>query len=202
MNETYVTVVGNAVTGVALRVTDGGTPMATFRVANTPRRFDRERNSWQDGPSSFYSVTCWRALAENAYASIKVGQPVLVTGRQRVRPWTGKDGRAGLSVEIDAVALGHDLTRGQTTFEKVRRGQGGDAQAQASEVALAELAAEPIQDVDPFTGEIRQPAMRDPWADEADEAEAAAEADPDESDDAEEANELDLAASGERATVS
>jgi single-strand DNA-binding protein len=200
VNETYVTVVGNAVTGVTLRVTDGGTPMATFRVASTPRRFDREHNSWQDGPSSFYSVTCWRALAENAYASIKVGQPVLVTGRQRVRPWTGRDGRAGLSVEIDAVALGHDLTRGQTAFEKVRRGQGGDAQAQASEAALAELAAEPVQDVDPFTGEIRQPIARDPWADEADEAEETDEADAAEDADASAgADELELAAaSGDR----
>lgn len=160
MNETYVTVVGNAATEVTFRVTATGTPMATFRLATAPRRFDRERSSWQDGQTSFYSVTCWRSLAENVVASIKKGHPVVVTGRQRVRLWSGDDGRNGMSVELDAVAVGHDLTRCTTTFEKARRGQGGDdAQAQASAQALAELSEQPLEEVDPWTGEMRTPAV-------------------------------------------
>jgi single-strand DNA-binding protein len=158
VNDTYVTVTGNLVTDVSLRVTATGTTVASFRMATTSRRLDRDSNTWRDGHTSYYSVTCWRGLAENVDASLKKGQPVIVTGRQRVRPWTGEDGRQGVSVELDAVAVGHDLSRGTTRYEKVRRGRARGPEAEASEAALAELAAEPDAEVDPWTGEVREPA--------------------------------------------
>jgi single-strand DNA-binding protein len=42
MNDTYMTVIGNVCDEPKLRVTGGGHTVANFRVASTPRRFDRE----------------------------------------------------------------------------------------------------------------------------------------------------------------
>ncbi|MCP9988052.1 MULTISPECIES: single-stranded DNA-binding protein [Streptomyces] len=122
MNDTLVTIVGNVATGVEYRETPAG-GMARFRFAVTARRWDRERSAWADGHTSFYTVNAWRQLGANLAASVAVGEPLVVHGRLRVReePADGRDGPRRTFVDIEAVAAGHDLTRGTAAF---RRGGG------------------------------------------------------------------------------
>jgi len=120
VNESSITLVGNAVTDVRLRSTGAGVPFATFRLASNPRRFDRESARWIDGDPLFVTVVCWRILAENVAASLVQGDPVVVTGRLRVKEWEKGD-KKGTSVEVDAQAVGHDLARGRSQFTRVRR---------------------------------------------------------------------------------
>lgn len=119
MNDTMVTLVGNVATGVEFResVTGGA---ARFRFAVTSRRWDRQRSVWTDGPTSFYTVWAWRTLGANLAASVSVGEPLVVHGRLKVRE-EERDGQRRTSVEIDAVAVGHDLTRGTSAFRRVAR---------------------------------------------------------------------------------
>ncbi len=126
MNETLVTLVGNAATGVEYRETVGG-GMARFRFAVTPRRWDRGKQLWTDGHTSFYTVWAWRALAANLCGSVSVGEPLVVHGRLRVREDERED-RRRTSVDVEAVAVGHDLSRGTAAFRRVMRaGPGLDA---------------------------------------------------------------------------
>ncbi|MDT9686356.1 single-stranded DNA-binding protein [Streptomyces sp. TRM76323] len=122
MNDTLVTIVGNVATHVEYRETPTG-GVARFRLAATTRRWDRERSAWADGHTSFYTVNAWRQLGANLAASVTVGEPLVVHGRLRVReePTGGRDGQRRTFVDIDAVAAGHDLTRGTAAF---RRGGG------------------------------------------------------------------------------
>ncbi|MGW6598455.1 single-stranded DNA-binding protein [Streptomyces sp. NPDC055036] len=119
MNDTVVTVVGNVATGVEFRESATG-GVARFRFAVTGRRWDRQRNGWADGPTSFYTVWAWRTLGANLAASVSVGEPLVVHGRLRVRE-DEREGQRRTSVEIDAVAVGHDLTRGTAAFRRVTR---------------------------------------------------------------------------------
>nr|WP_233518307.1 single-stranded DNA-binding protein [Streptomyces corynorhini] len=119
MNDTVVTVVGNVATGVEFRESATG-GVARFRFAVSPRRWDRRRGGWGDGPTSFYTVWAWRTLGANLAASVAVGEPLVVHGRLRVRE-EEKDGRRWTSVDIDAVAVGHDLTRGTSAFRRATR---------------------------------------------------------------------------------
>ncbi|RAG86579.1 single-stranded DNA-binding protein [Streptacidiphilus pinicola] len=122
MNGTMVTLVGVAVSQVRYATTVGGVPVAHFRLAATERRFDRPRQVWVEGDTSYFTVWAWRSLAENALTSIGCGDPLLVTGRMRVREWERTDGRPkGVSAEIEATALGHDLARGTTVFRRTLR---------------------------------------------------------------------------------
>ncbi|MFD0368259.1 single-stranded DNA-binding protein [Streptomyces sp. NPDC127114] len=116
MNETTVTLVGNVATNVEYRETVGG-GVARFRFAVTARRWNRERAVWTDGSTSFYTVSAWRSLGANLAASVSVGEPLVVHGRLKVRE-EEVDGRRKTFVDIDAVAVGHDLTRGTAAFRR------------------------------------------------------------------------------------
>ncbi|SCY83190.1 single-strand DNA-binding protein [Streptomyces sp. 136MFCol5.1] len=120
MNETVVTLVGNAATGVEFRETATG-GMARFRFAVTARRWDREKQFWTDGHTSFYTVWAWRTLASNLAGSVAVGEPLVVHGRLKVRE-EERDGQRRTFVDIEALAVGHDLTRGTAAFRRVVRG--------------------------------------------------------------------------------
>ncbi|MER7620206.1 single-stranded DNA-binding protein [Streptomyces sp. NPDC126503] len=121
MNETTVTLVGNVATAVEYRETPTG-GVARFRFAVTARRWDRERGTWSDGNTSFYTVSAWRSLGANLAASVSVGEPLLVHGRLRVRE-DERDGQRKTFVDIDALAVGHDLARGTTAFRRAARAE-------------------------------------------------------------------------------
>ncbi|MFD7443533.1 single-stranded DNA-binding protein [Streptomyces sp. NPDC059909] len=121
MNETMVTLVGNVATGVEYRESANG-GYARFRFAVRSRRWDRQRELWADGPTSFYTVWAWRALGLNLAASVSVGEPLVVHGRLRVRE-EERDGVRRSSVDIDAVSVGHDMTRGTSAFRRVTKAE-------------------------------------------------------------------------------
>jgi single-strand DNA-binding protein len=117
MNEPLITLQGNVGTEIVLR-RSGETPVADFRLAVTPRYFDRTTGSWVDTAAQWYSVAAWRALAQHCHASLKVGDPVLVTGRLSQRSYTTRAGTEAVALEVTATGVGHDLTRGTTLFTK------------------------------------------------------------------------------------
>ncbi|GGV80352.1 single-stranded DNA-binding protein [Streptomyces thermoviolaceus] len=119
MNETMVCVVGNVATQVVYREPSSG-PSARFRLAATSRYWDREKNAWTDGHTNFFTVWANRQLAMNVAASLTVGDPVLVQGRLKVRTEV-RDGTPRTWADIDAVAIGHDLTRGTAAFRRTGR---------------------------------------------------------------------------------
>jgi single-strand DNA-binding protein len=121
MFDTQVTVVGNLVADPRLAYTKDGQPIASFRLASTPRRFDRASGEWKDGDTLFTSVTCWRSLAENVHLSLRKGNSVIVIGRLSVRPYETKDGDKRQSVDIDAMAVGPDLGRATTIIKRIER---------------------------------------------------------------------------------
>ncbi|MFI0962220.1 single-stranded DNA-binding protein [Streptomyces sp. NPDC021080] len=116
MNETMVCAVGNVATRPVYRDLANGAS-ARFRLAVTSRYWDREKNGWTDGHTNFFTVWANRALATNVGASVSVGDPVIVQGRLKVRTET-RDGQSWTSADIDAVAIGHDLSRGTSAFRR------------------------------------------------------------------------------------
>jgi single-strand DNA-binding protein len=131
MFDTNVTVVGNLVAEPRLASTNDGQAVASFRLASTPRRFDRAAGVWKDGDTLFTNVTCWRALAENVYMSLKKGSSVIVLGRLSVRPYVTKEGEKRQSVDIDAVAVGPDLGRATALIRRAERTAQHSVEAEA-----------------------------------------------------------------------
>jgi len=96
-------------------VTQDGLPITSFRLASSQRRFDRNQNRWIDGETNWFTVTSFRQLAINTSESVNKGDRIVVTGKLRVRDWDNGE-RSGTSVEVDADAVGHDLSWGTATF--------------------------------------------------------------------------------------
>ncbi|HEY3630472.1 MAG TPA: single-stranded DNA-binding protein [Jatrophihabitantaceae bacterium] len=120
MNDTYITIVGNVVDDPRPRTTGAGVPVASFRIASTSRKRNNETGLWEDNEKLYARVTCWRNTAENVVASLRKGQPVMVTGRFFAREYI-KDEVTRMSYELDAIAVGHDLARGTSVFTKITR---------------------------------------------------------------------------------
>jgi single-strand DNA-binding protein len=109
--DAYVQLTGNV--GGTVEFRNNTVPVASFRLAHTPRV--RRNGEWADAPTTWITVTCFRALAENVKASLHKGHPVLVAGRLRTNVWT-KDGVTYERLTLEATTVGHDLTRGTATF--------------------------------------------------------------------------------------
>ncbi|HEX5542823.1 MAG TPA: single-stranded DNA-binding protein [Micromonospora sp.] len=121
MFDTYVTIVGNVLTAPEWRrTTQTNTLVANFRVASTSRRFDKENGRWVDGNSLRVRVNCWRKLAEGVASSVMVGDPIIVVGRMYTRDWADSEGNQRTTYELEAVAVGHDLSRGRGKFARNR----------------------------------------------------------------------------------
>src|ERR1700753_2517188 len=112
------------------------TPVAEIRVGSTPRRLNRETGEWQDAPTSYYTVKCWRRLAINAVSSLKKGDMVVIRGRFYMNHWVDSQQRPRATLEIEADSLGHDLAYGWSHFLRGTRPQPGRAEGvNAGEVA-------------------------------------------------------------------
>jgi single-strand DNA-binding protein len=113
-----ITVRGFVATEVRFFTTNAGLPMASFRLASTDRKLDRETHKWVDAETNWYNVTAFRHLAQNLACSVNKGDPVVVSGRLRLRQWNTEDGKSGTSPDIDADVVGHDLGWGTARFQR------------------------------------------------------------------------------------
>jgi single-strand DNA-binding protein len=120
--------------------TPAATPVTEIRVGSTPRRLNRETGEWQDAPTSYYTVKCWRRLAINAVSSLHKGDMVVVRGRFYMNHWVDNQQRPRATLEIEADSLGHDLAHGWSHFMRGTRPQSDRAAgADAGEVARQDL---------------------------------------------------------------
>jgi single-strand DNA-binding protein len=114
---TTITITGLTATDPRHLITSEGAAISSFRFASTDRRYNRATDKWEDGDTTWFTVSAFRGLAENVKASVKKGERLLITGRLRIRDWETDD-RKGTDVEIEADAIGHDLTWGTTQFTR------------------------------------------------------------------------------------
>jgi single-strand DNA-binding protein len=125
--ETTITLVGNLVDDPELRFTPSGAAVANFRVASTPRTYDRQSGEWKDGESLFLSCSVWRQAAENVAESLQRGMRVIVHGRLKSRSYETREGEKRTVFEIDVDEVGPSLRSATAKVTRaMRSGPGGD----------------------------------------------------------------------------
>lgn len=125
--ETSITVVGNLVADPELRFTPAGAAVANFRIASTPRRFNRQTSQWEDGEAMYLTCNVWRQAAENVAESLSKGMRVIVQGLLRQRSYESREGerRSIFEVEVDEVGPSLSFATAQVTRASRGGGQGG-----------------------------------------------------------------------------
>ncbi len=129
--ETVITVVGNLVDDPELRFTPSGVAVAKFRIASTPRVYDKQANEWKDGDALFLTCSVWRQAAENVAESLAKGVRVIVQGRLKQRSYEDREGVKRTVYELDVDEVGPTLARATAKVEKNPAG-GGQRQAGVS----------------------------------------------------------------------
>jgi single-strand DNA-binding protein len=94
------------------------TPVASVRVGSTPRRLNRATGEWQDGETSYFTVKCWRRLAENVHGSLRKGDMIIVRGKLSTRTWVDDQQRTRTEMQVEADSVGHDLAFGWSRFNR------------------------------------------------------------------------------------
>jgi single-strand DNA-binding protein len=123
--DTQITVVGNLVSDPELRYTPTGVAVANFRVASTPRTFDRQANEWKDGDSLFLTCNVWRQAAENVAESLQRGMRVIVMGRLHQRSYETREGEKRTVFEVEVDDVGPSMRNASAKVSKTNRSGGG-----------------------------------------------------------------------------
>lgn len=123
--ETQITLVGNLTADPELRFTPSGAAVANFRIASTPRTFDRQTNEWKDGEALFLSCSVWRQAAENVAESLTKGMRVVVQGRLKQRSYEDREGQRRTVVELEVEEVGPSLKYATAKIARVQRSGGG-----------------------------------------------------------------------------
>ncbi len=122
--DTQITVVGNLVDDPELRFTPSGAAVANFRIASTPRTFDRQTNEWKDGEALFLSCSVWRQAAENVAESLQKGMRVVVQGNLRSRQYETREGEKRTVFEIQVDEVGPSLRYATAKVTRTQRSGG------------------------------------------------------------------------------
>lgn len=117
---TNITVTGFVATAPKHTQTSSNTVITSFRLGSSERFYNKTSNEWESTETSWFSVSAFRYLAANSYATLRKGDRVLVTGRLRVRPWEAGE-KSGIDVEIDADAIGPDLNWAKADLDRRER---------------------------------------------------------------------------------
>lgn len=145
-----ITIAGNIGGDPVINETRAGKAVINFRVATSSGYFDQRTGAWVEGHTNWYAVSAFGRLAEHARASLHRGDPVIVSGRLRVKEWEA-NGKKGIDVEITADAIGHDLSRGTSAFARRPRAEQA-APASAPDDALERIDEPSQADQDAWEG--------------------------------------------------
>ena len=93
-----------------LRYANNGNSVANFRVACNSRRKNQQTGQWEDGDTTFLSVSAFGGLGENVASRFKKGSKVNVTGQLKQREYE-KDGQRRTVYEVTANSVAEPVSR-------------------------------------------------------------------------------------------
>jgi single-strand DNA-binding protein len=123
--ETVITLVGNLVDDPELRFTPSGAAVANFRLASTPRTYDRQSGEWKDGETLFLTCSVWRQAAENVAETLQKGMRAIVQGRLKQRQYETREGEKRTVFELDVDEVGPSLRSATAKVAKTTRSGAG-----------------------------------------------------------------------------
>lgn len=126
--DTPITIVGNLVADPELRFIPSGAAVTNFRIASTPRVYNRDTQQFEDGDALFMTCNCWRDMAENVAESLTKGMRVIVTGNLKQRSYQTKEGEQRTVYEIDVHDVGPSLRYATASVTRADRQGGGQQQ--------------------------------------------------------------------------
>jgi single-strand DNA-binding protein len=152
MSFNKITIIGNLGRDPELRYTPQGDAVCDFSVAVNDRKRDKS-GEFQDN-TTWFKVTLWRKLAENASKYLIKGRQVFVEGRLQVEEWTDRDGKNRYSLVIQGSELqflgekGNEMSSNHNAASENNFDDNTDDNT--NEIKKAESSSAPTDDDIPF----------------------------------------------------
>ena len=97
----FIIVSGRLTRDPDIRMTQKGSTVCSFSIANNRSYMDPSTNEWKE-EVSYISATAFGSLADRLKERIKKGTPVILEGRLVMNEFTGKDGQQRRELRINA----------------------------------------------------------------------------------------------------
>lgn len=94
--ENFISITGNITRDPESKTLPSGQPVINFMIAQTPRQFDKNTNSWKDLETNFFRVSAFGDIAANAASSLIKGSRVTVQGEFRTERYTAPDAQGNM----------------------------------------------------------------------------------------------------------
>ena len=114
-----ITIHGRLTQDVELKQTQSGVSGCNFTVA-----VDRSYSKGEDKITDFFTVVCWRGLADMVAKYFTKGKEILVSGEMQSRKWQDNDGNNRISWEIQANTVDFCGSKGNTNLITTNTTQG------------------------------------------------------------------------------
>ena len=105
----HITIHGRLTTDPELKQTQSGVSVCNFIVA-----VDRSYKNGEEKQTDFFTVVCWRGLADMVSKHFAKGKEILVSGEMQSRKWQDNDGNNRVSWEIQANTVDFCGSKGNT----------------------------------------------------------------------------------------
>ncbi len=112
MSFNKIILVGNLGRDPELRYTPAGDAVCDISIATNERKKDKA-GEFQD-VTTWFRVTLWRNLAENASKYLKKGSQVYIEGRLGLEEWTDRDGNTRQTLQVQATDMKFIGSRGDS----------------------------------------------------------------------------------------
>jgi single-strand DNA-binding protein len=116
-----ITIVGNLTREPEVRYTSSGRAVCNMGVASS-RRY-QQNGEWTE-QTTFFNLTAWGSLGENAAASLHKGDRVVVSGRMESREYE-VDGVKKTAWDLIVDEMGPSLRWARADIEKIKTEQSG-----------------------------------------------------------------------------
>lgn len=93
----HITIHGRLTADPELKQTQSGVSVCNITVA-----VDRSYKNGEEKQADFFTVICWRSLADMVGKYFKKGKEIIVSGEMQSRKWKDKDGNNRISWELMA----------------------------------------------------------------------------------------------------
>jgi single-strand DNA-binding protein len=128
MADNTITVVGNVTRDPELKFLNSGQAAIRLSIAVNRRWQNRQTQEWEERVS-YFEVTGYGSMAENAANSLQKGARVVVTGRLEQRSWETENGDKRSIVEINADEIAPSLRWATAVITRTPRAEGGNFQS-------------------------------------------------------------------------
>ena len=96
----HITIHGRLTQDVQLKQTQSGVSVCNFTVA-----VDRSYKSGEERQTDFFTVVCWRGLADMVAKYFVKGKEIIVSGEMQSRKWQDGEGNNRISWEVMANSI-------------------------------------------------------------------------------------------------